>query len=184
MTDEELIPWSTLSGQPTPGLRRIALMLMAPLVDEEEKPTDKYAWGKAGLAIGREILSYCDHADGKKRKKDVLLEKKEQKKQGDPRHPQAQEIVRCFDATCRKELNAPPAKFNWGYATKQTYGLLSDGWDPELLRKLIPLFFDCRRDKGWLFRSGAFSDFVNGVLNLKTLHDATQPAIKRPASLS
>jgi hypothetical protein len=184
MSDEELIPWNALKGQSTTGLRRIALILMAPMVDQDENLTDKYAWGKAGLSIGREIIGYCDYADGLKKKKEVSLEKKNQKKQSDPRNAQAKGVIERFDEICRKEMGAPPANLNWGYALKQTYALLSDGWDAEMLKELVPLFFACRVDKGWIFRSGSYPHFISGVLNLKAIHDEQQPTIQRPASLA
>ena len=180
---DEVIPWKALKGVSITSLTRIAKMLSAVMHDDEGNPTG-CAWGTAGQAISEELLNYCDFAEGIKKRRDDKKARNREKQESDPRFATAKQIVKQFVDECKQVMQAPPPNMNWGWSIKQTYELIEAGWDAELLKKLVPVFFDCRTDKGYIFRQGAFADFVSNVLRLKAVYDEQGGGpVAKPSSL-
>ena len=164
MKDKAAEPWKALDDGTLPGLTKLAHMLMGQFNAESVLESSDYIFGKSGLAIGKEILTYVEFKEGKIARKEKTKEKEKPPTDEGADHVWEVDFIKEFSKECLMHVNVAYS-VNWGRDRKVLRKLSDSGNDPVFIKEMIRKFF-FYRNAGYIFKSGTIIDVCHGFVQL------------------
>jgi len=171
-------PWEPLTSVPPESLEKIAGVLMSMRMDKDENILGP-AWGKAGYAVGQDLLN-CAAVKREKATKKEVSKANVAKKPEDPQYQAAIRVIDAYTANYKEVFNLEVPIENFGYKIRLAKALLSSKRTEE---KIVVLLSDfCQRGtniktypNGRIFGRGRFKDFCDNI----SLIESQSPAVKQ-----